>query len=81
MWKQSWNENIVTGVQRRQIWNLIKTLGIKKDLIDKYPKHNNINNTEQHIEYKINYIFERFNEISQDSPDQGPLGLVLKRLE
>ena len=50
----------MTGVQCGQIWNLIKTFGIKKDLIDKYPKHNNINNTEQHIEYKINYIFNRF---------------------
>ena len=50
----------MTGIQCGQIWNLIKTFGIKKDLIDKYPKHNNINNTEQHIEYKINYIFNRF---------------------
>ena len=71
----------MTGVQRRQIWNLIKTFGIKKHLIDKHPKHNNINNTEQHIEYKINYIFNRFNKISHDSPDLGPLVLVLERLE
>ena len=74
IWKRAWNENIVTSVQRGKIWNLIKAFGIKKDLIDKYPKHNNINNTEQHIEYKINYIFDRFK-------NKSGLGLILQPSE